>query len=58
MAMVNRENEKLVPKVCSKCSQVIIKLPDGKYWCGCKVEKDVNEEDPDPDLGYDIREFV
>ena len=53
---VKKEEKEEDGEICSKCDQVIKKLPGGKNQCGCQSEKDVNEEDSD--LGCDIRGFV
>jgi len=51
-------NQESGHETCPKCGQAVVKLPDGKYHCGCQVKKDFNEEGPCLDLGEDIRGFV
>lgn len=56
--MVEKEHQKIDQRICPKCNQAMIRLPDGKYDCSFQAKKDSNEEDPNLDLGYDIRGFV
>jgi hypothetical protein len=56
--VTEKESHEIDDQICAKCGQPMLRLPDGKYDCECQAKKDSNEEDPNLDLGYDIRGFV